>query len=161
MSTSLVVMILIFMFTLPSLIEYLSTNFEQAFNRYGDIHDENLDNGRFDLWQAAFNKWLDNPIWGYGVAAGPRILGRPSHNTYIEVLINTGVVGMIFYISFVGQMIKKVWRLTLTFTVVFIAMLVQIAFLDALNNRCVWVFLCWIAMLQKKSESGYYENNNS
>ncbi len=161
LSTSLIVMILIIMFAFPFLMEYLSTNFEQAFNRYGEIHDENLDNGRFDLWKAALEKWLDNPIWGYGVAAGPRVLGRPSHNTYIEVLLNTGIVGMIFYFSFMGQMIKKVRRLSLTFAIVFIAMLVQIAFLDSLNNRCVWVFLCWIAMLSKDSESGYYENNNN
>ena len=36
--------------------------------------------------------------------------------------------------------------------------LVQIAFLDALSNRCLWILLCWVAMLPIE-RSGQRGNN--
>jgi O-antigen ligase len=56
--------------------------------------------GRLVAWQIAWERFKDAPIFGYGMAAGVRygaigkeLIGSHLHNSYMEVLLNSGLLG--------------------------------------------------------------------
>ena len=60
--------------------------------------------GRTVYWSFAWEKFLESPIYGYGLSAGTRYVvlaqvGRGAqstmHNSWLEVLVNVGIVGLI------------------------------------------------------------------
>ena len=60
--------------------------------------------GRMFYWSFAWEKFLESPIYGYGLSAGTRYVvlaqvGRgvqsTMHNSWLEVLVNVGIVGLI------------------------------------------------------------------
>lgn len=66
---------------------------------------------RFSLWQAGWRMWLDHMISGVGVGNYPPLLryyaidlpshywNLTAHNTYIMILAETGIVGLVLFIS--------------------------------------------------------------
>ena len=54
--------------------------------------------GRTYLWAAAWDKWLESPLIGYGWRGFVTMMGNPTHNSFLEVLISSGPLGLIFYI---------------------------------------------------------------
>ena len=67
---------------------------------------------RYALWQAGWRMWLDNPIMGVGIGNFPnnlskyasdllpfRYLADGAHNMYVAVLSETGLIGLIFFVS--------------------------------------------------------------
>jgi O-antigen ligase len=54
--------------------------------------------GRTYLWGAAFGKWLDSPMFGYGWMGFTTMFGSPTHNSYLEVLVSAGPLALLFYI---------------------------------------------------------------
>jgi len=63
---------------------------------------------RYDLWQASWAMWLDHPLAGSGLANSGTILiciGKQArtivalspHDSYLQVLAETGVVGFIMF----------------------------------------------------------------
>ena len=141
------------------LFDFYSNFFEHAVERYLNVQDNNLDNGRFFIWEQALDKWKENPIFGYGLGAGYRFFSIANHNTYIEILFNTGLIGAFMFGSFILHILRKTHAYSKPFFYVIVALLVQISFLDALNNRVVWVFFSWVAMLPKQSSVSKYLKN--
>lgn len=54
---------------------------------------------RFYMIRTGLNEFSLSPIFGNGVAYSRYIFGTYSHNNYIEILMNTGIVGFITYYS--------------------------------------------------------------
>jgi len=67
---------------------------------------------RYGLWQAGFRMWTDYPIFGVGVGQfstllplyawdllQPRYLALGPHNMYIGILSETGLVGLVFFVT--------------------------------------------------------------
>lgn len=127
---------------------YFSSRMEGAMARLTTM-DDDIDNGRFFLWERALNQWKENPIFGYGVGAGYRMFSSANHNSYVELLFNTGLIGAFVFLNFLRRCILHSHRYYAPFAYMLIAVLVQISFLDALDNRCLWCFLCWYAMLPR------------
>ena len=88
------------------------------FARYGHLvyefmmrgqNEQNLTSltGRVARWQASFEALRDQPLIGYGANAGGRMVmesalgetGSDVHNTFVEVLLDTGVVGLIILVA--------------------------------------------------------------
>lgn len=105
------------------------------------------DNGRFRLWNESAQLISSHPLIGNGVRSMYQTFSKASHNTYLQVLVENGIIGLALFSAFIAKLLKKARNYDRTFAVALIAMLVQIFFLDAFDNRCVWAVLCWIAML--------------
>ena len=63
-----------------------------------------FDNGRFALWSASWNSFLQNPVFGVGFyhtcdELGSGYAGLPilSHNTVLQLLGSCGIMGMAAY----------------------------------------------------------------
>ena len=84
----------------------LIENFTVFFTR-GETQIESL-SGRTFMWSHAFDLWLSNPYTGHGVWIGPykALLGTAHegisqlHNSYIEVLVSSGIIGFLSWVSF-------------------------------------------------------------
>lgn len=91
--------------------------------------DARLEEGRVTIWEVAWRMASQNPIQGVGVGnfqtssvhyllqpgSTPRsdlIVDTPTvvHNTYLEVAAETGTVGLILYLSFVGFCVGALGR---------------------------------------------------
>lgn len=72
--------------------------------------------GRLDIWQFALEKWTENPWFGIGVKGfrnldftGVKLASTMHpHNAFIEVLLETGIVGLTVIVTFIGLLL---WRL--------------------------------------------------
>jgi len=53
--------------------------------------------GRTYLWTMAMEKCLESPIFGIGWMGFTTIFGNPTHNSYLEVLVSSGPLGLLFY----------------------------------------------------------------
>jgi len=69
---------------------------------------------RYNLWRSGWNMWLDHPIKGVGIGMfinkvgpyiyqleGPHLWRSVAHNTYIQVLSETGIVGFLLFMALV------------------------------------------------------------
>lgn len=75
---------------------------------------------RLNLWDAAFRAFLDNPLTGFGFGDNRGIFDyyfnpwNPGlltvHSTYMQVLIETGIVGLLLLLMFFYLMLRMYWR---------------------------------------------------
>ena len=87
----------------------------------GDISDADRSMaGRIMMYEVALNTSLENPVFGIGlnnfrevrpVQAFASKIGSYSHSNYLELLVSTGFLGMVFYVSIYGAIICKLYRL--------------------------------------------------
>lgn len=91
---------------------------------FGHKTKEMIENGsgREALWIAYIKGWLESPIIGHGFIVGEKgsIAARyiafatnTAHNMMISVLINTGLIGLIFWITFLYKQCIICWRYSL------------------------------------------------
>lgn len=120
----------------------------------GSEADDN-GNGRLLLWEIAIEDWMNKPIFGNGLGYAYETHGKASHNTYLQILSETGLIGAILLGGFLVPLGVKAYKTDAALFCALMGVLVQIAFLDALSNRCLWILLCWVAMLPiKRPEQG-------
>ncbi|MBP1635052.1 MAG: O-antigen polymerase [Acidobacteria bacterium] len=55
--------------------------------------------GRFDAWRDATAMWLASPLVGAGPGAFINQSGMQVHNTYVELLAETGLVGLLLFLG--------------------------------------------------------------
>lgn len=78
-----------------------------------------MGSGRLDIWQFALEKYTDYPIFGIGIKGfrnldftGTSLASHMHpHNAAIEILLETGIVGFLLVLTFVGLIL---WRLSRT-----------------------------------------------
>lgn len=65
------------------------------------IFSESADitNGRSELWNEASDYIKVNPIIGIGAYATPRVMGEMTHNIYVQLVLELGIFGLIFFIG--------------------------------------------------------------
>lgn len=136
---------------------YFASNFTQQWERM-TIFGEGSDNGRLELWNRAFNVWEQSPVFGKGLGAMYHIYGKATHNTYFQLLSETGLLGLTVFIWFAIRLLLKMFKTNKVYFALLIGCLIQIAFLDALDNRCLWVILCWFSLMPNKMEKAENED---
>lgn len=74
--------------------------------------------GRQQLWEAYLKGWKESPWLGYGFIVGEKgaIASRyilfatnTAHNMMISVLVNTGIIGMAFWLMFLWKQCRICW----------------------------------------------------
>jgi len=83
----------------------------------GAVYRDSSSLYRLEIWKAALNMFLDNPIFGHGIgttwyylSGGSEKLSRyvlHSHNIYLQIAAEMGTVG---FCAFTNLIIKKVWE---------------------------------------------------
>ena len=72
-------------------------------------------NERVKLWRAAEDSILSNPIFGTGFATYQMTSHvdnlRDTHNWYVKVMVETGIVGLMIVLLMIGQMLAVGYRL--------------------------------------------------
>lgn len=120
--------------------------------------DDNADNGRFELWERAWKTFKDHPLLGIGFGGMYNTFGSATHNTHLQILSEFGLVGYLLFASFIVISLIICWKYNPMYFCVIMAMLVQIMFLDAFDNRVVWAILCLISMIPVKAKEDFTEN---
>lgn len=71
---------------------------------------------RATMIEIGFNKWMDSPIWGYGFDSFKyynRLMTGQfyySHNNYIELLYDLGIIGFAIYYWFYWKLFYVAWK---------------------------------------------------
>ena len=82
------------------------------FNRYS--LKSNL-SGRQAIWNDALSEIQKNPLLGRGIGASEMIMSYSFHNSYLEVLFNTGFFGLILFLISQGYFMYRtiyLWRIS-------------------------------------------------
>ncbi len=87
-----------------------------------DDYNVSSDSGRIGIWTKAVELLLQNPVTGVGVRCFPMAIGyfreslqeRPlwqaAHNSYIEIVVETGVFGFAVFLSLIGGSVRSFMR---------------------------------------------------
>ena len=107
------------------IIGFLSDN---IFNIIGDIFPTIIEGTdtmglRYNLWKAGWQMWLDHPVRGVGIGmyqhsmgsyilnlVGPVRVDLVAHNTFVQVLSETGIIGFILFMLMVFNALKNFWN---------------------------------------------------
>lgn len=80
--------------------------------------------GRNSLWSLAIKKFLNSPIWGYGLGSVFYETGFYSHNMFTDLLVETGILGTSLFCVLLLSTVKK-----------------GIGFLKFDKSECIWLML--------------------
>lgn len=139
------------------MVGHFTVNYSRQWERM-TAFGEGADNGRFNLWSRAFDVWKKHLFFGCGFGGMFRDYQSASHNTYFQLLSETGIIGFSLFAYFVGSLLLRMYRKRKVYFALLAGCLLQIMFLDALDNRCVWVILCWLSLIPARKERLDYEN---
>ena len=131
----------------------LSNMFQDNFDRMTEFDSES--GNRLSLWMFSLNIWMTDLFTfifgnGYGSVMGMGVDHLCSHNTYMQLLSETGIVGFLLFITFLLMMLKKSYYSDKVIALCLFVTLFQISALNALDNRCLWGMLGWISMIPTK-----------
>jgi O-antigen ligase len=78
------------------------------------------DADRFKVWQIAINMFKDSPIFGRGIGLfmhyfsqydpGELYITQYAHNCYLQILAETGIVGIVFFVWFLIEILKQSFK---------------------------------------------------
>jgi O-antigen ligase len=92
--------------------------------------------GRADIWAATVNLWLKHPLFGVGFRQHEQFLegGMPAHNAFLAMLADTGIFGLIVYVTLLARSLAASWNIadvtTRRFVVLVLVSYVVIGFFD-------------------------------
>ncbi len=88
-----------------------ATSFERL-NEMGDSVSESNLTGRGDIWRSGIALILDHPLLGLGGGSFPSVnsTGQAAHNLIVSVWAETGLVGLLLYLSIIGTAIWSALR---------------------------------------------------
>lgn len=103
----------------PKLYDSIGYRMEGFFGVFiGQGNDvTNSDQGRVLMIESGFRYFLQRPIFGWGNNSFMLLFGADtgyylySHNNFIELLVNLGLVGFLLYYSFYAYLINKLWKI--------------------------------------------------
>ncbi|MFC1658435.1 O-antigen ligase family protein [Candidatus Omnitrophota bacterium] len=80
---------------------------------YGEL--DSSGKSRLDLWGKGLSLFSRNPLTGIGFATSPELGLRKSltdtHNIYVEILVEQGIVGMIIFLLLIYLSLRSGWQL--------------------------------------------------
>lgn len=70
-------------------------------------NSQDISNGRYDLWDIAYKGFLSSPLYGIGLKQIYNLTGFDVHNTYIQILAETGILGFVIFLFSVTCVYKS------------------------------------------------------
>ncbi len=67
--------------------------------------------GRVTMWQRSIVVFAQYPIFGIGSGAVDHLIGGAVHNTLLSVSAETGIIGLVLFLSILGLVVYDVFRL--------------------------------------------------
>lgn len=134
---------------------------------------ENLNDGsnvlRFQLWSVAWDIFMSNPIFGrgansmlnLGIAYGARI-NIMVHNTYLEILVDYGILGFIMWFApFILILRKSVKRKHLLVTSILVSTFFCAFFISAQDSAFFWqnIILSYMILPYSAKEISTFDYN--
>ena len=93
--------------------------FEEMINTFigkGNVSDS--DRGRIEFMRTGMNEFFNSPLFGNGTGHSIRMFGTYSHNNFVELLMNYGIIGfLIYYVPYVplfSQLVRRIKTLDTT-----------------------------------------------
>lgn len=126
--------------------------------------------GRIEIWKNLLSLWSESPIFGIGwynfLHYNIELFGRENyaHNAYLEVLVETGVIGFAIYLSFILAVLYKTIVLTrknpeLNYLFCsLLSILVSFMFLSLIINEIFFLLLAIISVFSYKEKYSGFEN---
>lgn len=120
--------------------------------------EENIESGsgRSEIWAACMASWSDSPILGHGFVIGEKTLQdygsfavRSAHNAFLSVLVNTGVIGLVFFLRPIIKLLKlttKSNKYTLLFLPVSVAVIINVCSCPIIGSDWYPESLCAFAL---------------
>jgi O-antigen ligase len=98
----------VFAYTPTTLIERLASTGT-------DLSDAHV-GGRGPIWAAGFKAFTQQPFFGYGTgmfktAVNPYGINQVAHNAFLSVLVEQGMVGLLFYLAMFGLVFLSILNL--------------------------------------------------
>jgi len=132
--------------------------------------------GRYALLLFGIGIFLDNPIVGVGFNQFAQYFNasygelRYSHNTYLSVLVDLGLVGLCIYITFIFLIIRKLhcsvsyysedakW-IPKAYMVMLFSQVLQMNFLSAIGCSGFWLTVIVVSLCGNKYKMVTYKGN--
>lgn len=142
---------------------FSSTDFAMMLERR--INDIGSGSGRFEIWENALKLWHENMLLGIGwfnfLDFNILMFDRANyaHNTFIETLVETGLIGFILYLAFHLLILLKIInlvRLNKRYEFVFysyLAILIQFNSLSLIVNEVFFMFLILLSIFYRNERS--------
>lgn len=127
------------------MLTYLDSVINTFFSRisYNDLMEGS---GRNVIFSEAIETFIDNPFWGVGLGNFKNISqsGTRTHNLYLELLTETGLIGfLIFFIIIIRivTIINRIDQIYISYYFSFIAMLLNGFTINMLDLRHFWLII--------------------
>ncbi len=140
------------------------------FSWYGNIEafvyeytNKVLLSGRNEIWSEALDIIKQSPIWGYGLDYS-NYFSWPVHNSYLNILLQTGVIGLISVIAlintFLNLRIKNGKNISYLIAIITMSNLIICSFeVMLLQGQIILQIIVWILIGLNINENGIYKKD--
>lgn len=162
---ALVVIVLVFYGVISSGVLgdafYRLTNMFSFFTS-GDVSIDESTATRAEFAVKGLNTFLESPILGYGIGSSYRLLnGTYYHNNYVQLLVETGIIGFTLYYGFIFLVIKRLFRNRQDpVNCLFIAFILVVLFCDLTNTTYYHKINYLVFALAVSHLNGFYQHRN-
>lgn len=120
----------------------------EAFSRLTNVEGYKEDD-RLEIWKYAMQAYEENPVWGSGLGASIHYAQEAkkydTHNNYIDILGDSGIVGVSLFILLCLQILKAPKGERLHMLSYFVACMLPMAFVNGLQTISFWLPMLLLA----------------
>lgn len=108
--------------------------FHILIDKFGNLNNaSDISNGRIDLWKGTFNNFKKSPILGTGMNTIGKLVGDLTHNVYIQLLSDVGIVGFLSFVFLfvfnISLSIRKIVKNNYNIYYLLVSLYIQLLFL--------------------------------
>lgn len=103
------IFIVVIRFTVPWLINQFGINIKGITRIMSFFNGDLLNDGRFELYSQSLSLFGENPVFGKGIGSIFHYLHSYSHNLFMDILAESGVLGLLIFIVLLVLFIKKMF----------------------------------------------------
>lgn len=126
---------------------------------FGDS-DAIKEDSRTEIYKTSFGYFLESPIWGNGLGSVWYLMGRYSHNIFLDLLLEGGLILFFIYIGILLRFCKKAKALLMIdgdvafYLIIFIYSIVRLSFSCYYSaDTGSWFALCAVLCNNLKSKN--------